>query len=102
MSQLPLHEIIDAPSLTYHLENTPLGVIIWDNNDCIAYWSKRAAEIFEWTEEEALHQNVSMLNLVHPEDADSVATTVDDIKAQRIYKNHQTNRNITKSGRVIY
>src|SRR5688572_32739957 len=101
MSQLPLHEIIDASSLSYHLENTPLAIIVWDDNDRIIYWSKRASEIFEWTEAEVLQKHVYELNIIHKEDVLSVADKVEAIKSKKISSNHNINRNYTKSGRVI-
>jgi two-component system, NarL family, sensor kinase len=102
MSQLPLHEIIDASSLSYHLENTPLGIIVWDNNDRVIYWSKRATEIFEWGESEVLDRHLSELNLIYHEDVAAVSKNLDAIKNQQLLSNVNVNRNNTKSGKVIY
>ena len=46
MSKAHLYEIIDELSLTHHLENTPLGIIVWDERNEIIHWSDRASEIF--------------------------------------------------------
>jgi PAS domain S-box-containing protein len=101
MSQLPLHEIIDASSLSYHLENTPLAIIIRDNNDRIIYWSKRATEIFGWQEGDVLQKNVYELNIIHEQDLPVVADMMDALKGKKICSNQNINRNYTKSGRTI-
>ena len=102
MSKAHLYEIIDELSLTHHLENTPLGIIVWDDRNEIIHWSDRASEIFGWTPEETLHQQIASLNMIHEEDAATVARILEEIKSGRVLRNQSANRNITKSGKVIY
>jgi two-component system, NarL family, sensor kinase len=102
MSQLPLHEIVDPSSLSKHLENTPLALIICDNNDHIIYWSKKATEIFEWEESEVLNRPVSELRIIHDDDVHDVYQIVLAIKSGKISSKQHVNRNCTKSGKVIY
>ena len=102
MSKAHLYEIIDELSLTHHLENTPLGIIVWDERNEIIHWSDRASEIFGWTPEETLHQQIASLNMIHEEDAATVARILEEIKSGRVLRNQSANRNITKSGKVIY
>src|SRR5688500_16993915 len=102
MSQLPLHEIVDPSSLSKHLENTPLALIIFDNNDHIIYWSKKATEIFEWEESEVLNRPISELNIIHEDDVHAVSEIVLAIKSGKISSKQHVNRNYTKSGKVIY
>jgi two-component system NarL family sensor kinase len=102
MSQLPLHEIIDASTLSYHLENTPLAIIIWDNDDRVIYWSKRASEIFEWEESEVINRPLSELNMIHPDDIELVVHKLELIKNKKLNSYQNVNRNLTKTGKVIY
>lgn len=92
----------DTLSLTYHIENTPLGCIVLDHEDCILYWSARATEIFEWTEAEVKGTNVYKLPIVYKEDEELVMQTIKAIKQGNLQRNKQVNRNYTKSGRVIF
>lgn len=92
----------DTLSLTYHIENTPLGCIVVDNQDCILYWSPGATQIFEWTEEEVKNKNIYDLHLVYREDEELVTNTIKGLKQDNLQRNQQINRNRTKSGRVIY
>ena len=54
MSNINLYDILDEKSLTQHIENMPMGVIICNENQEIIYWSPKATEIFEWSEAEAV------------------------------------------------
>ena len=96
MSKAHLYEIIDELSLTHHLENTPLGIIVWDDRNEIIHWSDRASEIFGWTQEETLHRQIASLNMIHEEDAAMVARILEEIKSGRVLRNQSANRNITK------
>ena len=46
--------IIAHKKILFHLENAPLGFIEWDNKLQVKSWSKRAEEIFGWTEKEVI------------------------------------------------
>lgn len=43
------------------LDETPLGVIIWDGAYCVAEWNKAAASIFGWPREDAQNQHASFI-----------------------------------------
>jgi PAS domain S-box-containing protein len=92
----------DTLSLTYHIENTPLGCIVLDNQSRILYWSARATEIFEWTEAEVKGKNVYQLPIVYKDDEELVARTIDEVKRGNLQRNQQVNRNYTRSRRVIW
>ena len=102
MERLSLFQIIDELSLTYHLANAPLGIIIFNNHQEIIYWSERATEIFEWTAQEALNQSLTSLHIIHEEDAKLVAGVLDEIKKGGASRNQSSNRNYTKSGKVVF
>ena len=43
------------------LDDTPLGVIIWDSDFRVAEWNKAAGRIFGWEREEAYNQHASFI-----------------------------------------
>jgi two-component system NarL family sensor kinase len=102
MRAINLYEILDEPSLANHIENTQMGIIVYGKDQKIVYWSKRAAEIFEWQAEDALYQPIVKLNIIHEEDAEQVAAVINEIMSNNKDFIQITNRNYTRSGKVIY
>lgn len=101
--ELPnLYDLIDTVSLSYHLENTPFGVILWDNQMNLVYCSKRAAAMFGFTPQELLQKQGDLLNFVHEEDATAVAAIIAEITSGRTGHNESLNRNLKKDGSFIY
>lgn len=88
--------------LLFHVENAPLGFIEWDNQFKIKTWSKRAEEIFGWTEAEygELQQNGS--KWVFDEDKEWVNKVSDKLMSGEIRSNNIRYRNNTKDGKVIW
>ena len=43
------------------LDDTPIGVIIWDGNFRVAEWNQAASRIFGWSHEQALNQHASFI-----------------------------------------
>jgi two-component system, NarL family, sensor kinase len=102
MGDVHMYNIIDEISLSYHLENSPLGVIAFNKELQIVFWSDKATEIFEWNSAETLHQSITTLNLVYEEDLEEVSKKIHEITFGIHHYNQNTNRNYTKSGRLIY
>ena len=88
--------------LTFHLNNSPLGIIEWDKNFLIQKWSSRSEHIFGWKESEVINKNFKDLNLVFEEDLLEVFKVAEDLMSGNYNSNNSTNRNNTKSGEVIY
>ncbi len=87
--------------LYYHINNTPLAIIEWDENDCISQWNKRAEEIFGWTALEALGKPLQQ-QLVYSHDLEKVTESVQELKSGQVTGNAMENRNVTKDGRLIW
>jgi PAS domain S-box-containing protein len=102
MSAPHLNEIIDNLSLTYHLENSSLGIILWNRDLEIIYSSQKAQEIFGWEPDAYLHKPFSLESIVHVEDANKVNQTIEEISSGKVLHNQGINRNYTASGSVIY
>ncbi|WP_162944761.1 PAS domain-containing sensor histidine kinase [Flavisolibacter nicotianae] len=92
----------DELNFYQHLQNTPLGIVGLTPSLEISYWSDGAAGIFEWEETDVLHQPISQLHFVFEEDREKVHQKFAEILDGTISSNRCTNRNYTKSGRVIY
>lgn len=85
-----------------YLQNTPLGIVGLTPDLEISYWSDGATGIFEWKDTDVLHQPVDQLHFVYEEDQDEVHRKFAEIMNGAVTSNRCTNRNYTKSGRVIY
>jgi PAS domain S-box-containing protein len=90
--------------LSYHVENTPLAVIEWDNDLCIKRWSKRAEEMFGWKASEVLGKSGydPAFLFIHKEDRHGVDEIVEQLIKGRVDRNQIRNRIFTKDGKIIY
>ena len=95
-------KIMDSFSLTYHLDNTQVGVLILNEDQQIIYWSSAAEDIFGWPASEVVGRTVSSLNLVFHEDKEQVFDALEMILSGNSIRNHLVNRNTTRLGKVIY
>ena len=95
-------QLTDTLSLTYHIENTPLGCIVLDKQARVMHWSARATEIFGWEAEEVKAKNVFELPFIYPGDEELVKITVRNLKEGNLQRNQVVNRNYTKNGEIIY
>ena len=88
--------------LQYHLDNTPLAVIEWDQDMRIKRWSPKAAEIFGWTEAEVIGKHPQEWEIIHRDDLEMVEQAIAQFFEQEKTCYVVVNRNYTKSGAVIY
>ena len=87
--------------LLFHMENTPLGFIEWDNQLRVKSLSKRSEEIFGWTEREFGDQK-DVYGHVYEDDRTSVSNIDQQLLRGEMAINNGVNRNYTKDGRVIW
>ncbi len=87
--------------LTSHIENSPLGVVEFDRDHRVMYWSPRAEDIFGWQAEEVVGQTLDSLRFIHEEDAQQVNQLIADMIAGRSSRNINFNRNYHKDGTII-
>lgn len=88
--------------LLFHVENTPLGLIEWDNQLLVKSWSKRAEEIFGWTEREFRDAQKGGLNHVFAGDWPWVRKISDQLISGEVIRNRVQHRCNTKNGNVIW
>ena len=87
--------------LSFHVNNSPLAVIEWDNDFRVKRWSNQAEEIFGWQESEVTGKHWNDWQFVFAEDFNHVT----EINA-RLYdgsapRSISHNKNYHKSGSVI-
>lgn len=84
--------------LSLHLENTPLGVIDWTPDFCVAAWNPAAELIFGWPAAEAIGKHASFLIPEH--ERAGVAESWQALLNGRTGTRY-SNQNITRDGRTI-
>ncbi len=82
--------------------NFPMAEIEWNNKHKILRWSAKAEELFGWTQQEAAMHPDLLKNFVHPDDLEMVIAESNKSIKQKKKNISIVNRNITKSGEVIY
>ena len=80
----------------------PMGEVEWNSQHRILRWSPKAEELFGWTQDEAIKNPNLLRDFVHPDDLDLVKKEFKETVKNRIKSKSVVNRNITKSGEVIY
>lgn len=80
----------------------PMGEVEWNSDHKILRWSPKAEELFGWTQDEAIKHPNLLREFVHPDDLELVKQEFKDTLKHRIKSKSVVNRNVTKSGEVIY
>jgi PAS domain S-box-containing protein len=88
--------------LVFHIENTPLGFIEWDDQGFAKSWSKRAEEIFGWSEKEFIESQETGFSQVYEEDLPWVSKMLAQLISGEVERNKVQYRNIAKCGGVIW
>ncbi|WP_088894919.1 PAS domain-containing sensor histidine kinase [Leptolyngbya ohadii] len=103
-------EVVQPPSgitlqqtlqeLTHHIETSPLATICWDREFRVTFWSKRAENIFGWTDEEVIGKTPFDWQFVFEADREQV----NQIVAQLLNGVSTTchNRNYRKDGSLVF
>ncbi|HEY9696812.1 MAG TPA: PAS domain S-box protein [Trichocoleus sp.] len=87
--------------LDFHIENSPLGIIEWDQKFQITRWSKGAESIFGWSAAEMLGQTAETWNHIIPADQRIVEQAIAQLLNGEVTRNVCRNRNYTKAGSII-
>lgn len=97
------HELGDALArLNLHIENSPLGVIEWDEQFRVSRWSAGAERIFGWAEREVLGRTPAEIGFVHRDDDDQVRRIINGLADGSSPRAVLANRNYHKDGRVLH
>ena len=88
--------------LAFHVENTPLAVIEWDQDFKVLRWSPAAQKLFGWKAEEVFGKRYSDWEFVVPEDLDVVDQVGHRQSQGQELHNISRNRNYTKLGSILH
>src|SRR4029453_4483967 len=88
--------------LAFHVENTPLAVIEWDNDFRVSRWSSSAERLFGGKQHEVLGKHVSDWKFVFTDDLEAVQQVT--LRQRQGSERHGllVNRNYRKDGSVIH
>ncbi|HEU4711800.1 MAG TPA: PAS domain S-box protein [Pyrinomonadaceae bacterium] len=92
----------DHKRLAFHVENTPLAVIEWNNQFQVLRWSPAAQKLFGWTSEEVLGKHFSEWQFVVPEDIEAVSRVGQRQNQGQEHHGISRNRNYTKLGSILH
>jgi len=87
--------------LNFHINNSPLATIQWDSDFIVTRWSGEAEKIFGWKSDETLGMSLMDLKMIYEEDIQSVNNTIEQLLKGTSKYVIATNRNYTKTGKVI-
>lgn len=88
--------------LNFHQTNSPLAVIKWDNSIVIRSWSEQAETIFGWKADEVIGKTFNDFNIIYEPDFKQIVDYTALMLSGTINRITSKNRNLTKSGEVIY
>jgi PAS domain S-box-containing protein len=92
----------DHKRLAFHVDNTPLAVIEWDNEFKVLRWSPAAQRLFGWTAAEVLGKRFSDWQFVVPDDLEAVNQVGHRQNQGQEHHNISRNRNYTKLGSILH
>ena len=89
--------------LTFHVENSPLAVVEWDDRFRVRRWSEQAEKIFGWKAREVLGKHPGEWQFIYNADLEAFA----NVEARLIGstqppRNISCHRNLTRTGAVVY
>ncbi len=87
--------------LNFHIENSPLAIMEFNNCYQITYWSCQAEKLFGWNAEEVMGKRIDDFQWVHEDDVQRVAKLSSDMLAGKQTSNFHINRNYRKDGSII-
>ena len=88
--------------ISFHVNNSPLAVIEWEQGRYIKSWSKQAEAMFGWSAQEVVGKNWYDFDFIHPEDEKIVVAQTRRLVEGTDDFNVIKNRNLHKNGSVLH
>ncbi|MEX0271366.1 sensor histidine kinase [Leptolyngbyaceae cyanobacterium UHCC 1019] len=88
--------------LKFHVENSPLALVEWDQDFRIQGWSKRAEELFGWEAPEIIGLLPNDLKFIYEEDVAIVGEMIARLIDGSTPRNVCQNRNYTKTESIVH
>ncbi len=83
-----------------HFEHLLLATLELDANFRVIRWAGRAEALFGWSEKEAVGRSIHEFNIVHPDDADEVWESLQNLSTSEGKSCVRENRNTDRHGRL--
>lgn len=99
-ADLSLKKALDK--LSFHISNTPLAVLEFDSNLNILQWSKKAEDIFGWSEKEVEEEKLRMDKIIEKNDFSTFFESLNEITSGKKTTETLNNKCVTKKGEIIY
>lgn len=87
--------------LSFHVNNSPLGVIEWDEEFRVMFWSAGAERMFGWSALDVVGKRPEEWDIIFDADRTAVGEVIARLMDGRDSRNLSSNRNLTLSGDVI-
>ncbi len=87
--------------LMFHIHNTPLSVVEWDERWRVRRWSPQAQQLFGWSAREVTGRDWGAWKFVFEKDLPRVENVTRRLIDGTDSSNSTVNRNYTRSGRVL-
>ena len=88
--------------LQLHIQNSPLAVIEWDQDQRIQSWSAQASVMFGWSATAMVGQHVSEVPLFRLERLSDVEAHIEALRQNTTHHQTVLSRNLTRAGDEIY
>ncbi len=92
----------NAELLRAHLDNSPMAVVGWNGEFRVTRWAGEAERLFGWSAAEVIGKRIFDLHVIYEDDATLVEQTMAQILSGTSRYVVSSNRNVTRSGRVIH
>ncbi len=88
--------------LNYHIQNTPLGFVEWNDHFRVTEWSRESEQMFGWSKAEVQGKAPEEWPIVHEEDSELINEQMTGMLAGKELRNKISNRNYTKDGTILH
>ena len=87
--------------LSFHIDNTPLAVMEWNDKMELIRWSSQAEKMFGWKASEVIGRHIQNLPLVKKDHKDSIDKIFAELLTGQKPRNFYKNQNYHKNGTLL-
>ena len=87
--------------LSFHIDNTPLAVMEWNDKMELIRWSSQAEKMFGWKASEVIGRHIQNLPLVKKDHKDSIDKIFAELLTGQKPRNFYKNQNYHKNGSLL-
>ena len=87
--------------LSFHIDNTPLAVMEWNDKMELIRWSSQAEKMFGWKASEVIGRHIQNLPLIKKDHQDSIDKIFAELLTGQKPRNFYKNKNYHKNGSLL-